>query len=41
VAVGGSWLDLIAETSGSGDISLPPHGVALVSKAAVQAPLRS
>jgi beta-galactosidase len=41
VAVGGSWLDLIAETSGSGDISLPPHGVALVSRAAVQAPLRS
>ncbi len=41
LTVDGAWLELIAETSGSGDISLPPHGVALVSTAAVQVPVRS
>jgi beta-galactosidase len=35
VVIDGAWLDLIAESSGSGDISLPPHGVALLSTAAV------
>jgi beta-galactosidase len=33
--IDGAWLDLIAETSGSGAITLPPHGVALISTAAV------
>lgn len=35
VEVDGAWLDLIGETSGAGEVALPPHGVALLSTAAV------
>jgi hypothetical protein len=35
VAVDGAWLDLIGETSGSGEVALAPHGVALLSTAVV------
>jgi beta-galactosidase len=35
VEIDGAWRELIAETSGAGEISLAPHGVALVSTAAV------
>jgi beta-galactosidase len=35
VEMDGEWLDLIAETSGSGEVPLPAHGVALISTAVV------